>query len=77
MTNETLTNSQRQAAFRAKQAAMAAFNAGEVLRLTKENEELKATLQRVLDASKRAKVQHVANIAKLRGQLLKEKEKSA
>ena len=71
MTNETLTTSQRQATFRAKKEAMADFNAAEVLRLTNENEELKSQLKRVSEASKRAKVQHVANVAKLRGQLLK------
>jgi hypothetical protein len=72
MTNETpLTNSQRQAAFRAKKDAVAAFNATEVLRLTKENEELKGQLKRAVEASQRAKVQHTANVAKLRGQLLK------
>jgi hypothetical protein len=77
MTNSTpSTNAQRQAAFREKKEATASFNASEVLRLTKENEELKATLKRVLEASKRAKVQHVSNVAKLRGQLLKEKEKT-
>jgi len=71
MTTTPTTNAERQAAFRAKQAATASFNASEVLRLTKENEELKAALKRAVEASKRAKVQHVANVAKLRGQLLK------
>lgn len=77
MTNSTpSTNAERQAAFRAKKEAVAAFNALEVLRLTKENEELKDTLKRVTEAAKRAKVQHVANVAKLRGQLLKALDKT-
>ena len=71
MTTQATTNAERQAAFRAKKEAVAAFNASEVLRLTQENDELKAQLQRVVEASKRAKIQHVANVGKLRGQVLK------
>jgi len=71
MTTTPTTNAERQASFRAKKEAMAAFNASEVLRLTKENEELKGQLKRLTEATQRAKVQHVANVAKLRGQLLK------
>ena len=77
MITTAITNAERQAAFRAKKEAMADFNALEVLRLTKENEELKGLLKRVSEASKRAKVQHVANVAKLRGQLLKALVKTA
>ena len=77
MTTTPTTNAQRQAAFREKKEALAAFNATEVLRLTKENEELKAQLKRVLDASERAKVQHVSKVSKLRGQLLKALDKTA
>ena len=76
MTTTPTTNAQRQAAFREKKEAVAAFNALEVLRLTKENEELKGQLKRLTEATKRAKVQHVANIAKLRGQLLKALDKT-
>jgi hypothetical protein len=72
MTNETpTTNAERQAAFRAKKEAVAAFNASEVLRLTKENEVLKGEVTHLKDAAKRAKIQYTANVAKLRGQLLK------
>ena len=42
MTTTAITNAERQAAFRAKKEATADFNAVEVLRLTKENDELKA-----------------------------------
>ena len=71
MTTQATTNAERQAAFRSKKEAVAAFNASEVLRLTQENERLQGEVKRLVEASKRAKVQHVANIAKLRGQLLK------
>ncbi len=76
MTTTAITNAERQAAFRAKKEAEAAFNATEVLRLTKENEELKGQLKLVLEASKRAKIQHVSNVSKLRGQLLKALERT-
>lgn len=72
MTNETpVTNAERQASFRAKKENLAAFNAGEVLRLIKENENLKAEVTQLKEVAKRAKIQHTANVAKLRGQLLK------
>lgn len=76
MTTTPTTNAQRQAAFREKKEALAAFKAIEVLRLTKENEELKAQLKRALEASERAKSQHVAKVSKLRGQLLKALDKT-
>ena len=76
MTNETpATNAERQAAFRAKKENMAAFNAGEVLRLEKENETLRGEVTQLKEAGKRAKIQHTANVAKLRGQLLKALDK--
>lgn len=72
MTNETpSSNAERQAAFRAKKENMAAFNASEVLRLSSENETLKSEVAQLKEAAKRAKIQHTANVAKLRGQLLK------
>lgn len=72
MTNETpATNAERQSAFRAKKENLTAFNAGEVLRLTKENEALTGEIAQLKEAAKRAKIQHTANVAKLRGQLLK------
>lgn len=77
MTTTAITNAERQAAFRAKKEATADFNAVEVLRLTKENDELKAQLKRALEASERAKSQHVSKVSKLRGQLLKALDKTA
>lgn len=72
MTNETpVTNAERQASFRAKKENLAAFNAGEVLRLQKENETFRGEVKQLKEAAKRAKIQHTANVAKLRGQLLK------
>ena len=72
MTNATpVTNAERQAAFRAKKENLTAFNAGEVLRLTTENEALRGEVSQLKEAAKRAKIQHTANVAKLRGQLLK------
>lgn len=77
MTTTAITNAERQAAFRAKKEATADFNAVEVLRLTQENQELKAQLKQITEASKRAKVQHVSNVSKLRGQLLTALDKTA
>ena len=71
MTNtSTTTNAQRQAAHRAKKQALQDFQATEVQRLTQENEMLKAQLNDTLEASRRAKIQYTATVAKLRGQLL-------
>lgn len=72
MTNETsLTNAQRQAAFRAKRLAEQALASETIKHLTAENERLEALVKSLTEASKRAKVQHVANIARLRGQVIK------
>lgn len=72
MTNEApLTNSQRQAAFRAKKDATAALNAEAVLRLTKENLALTNEVARLTETLKRSKIQHTAQVAKLRGQIIK------
>lgn len=71
MTNtSTTTNAQRQAAHRAKKQALQDFHAAEVQRLTLENETLKAQVNDLVEASKRAKIQYTATVAKLRGQLL-------